>query len=90
MPQRYASCASENPSCFAWRQSARVIASKPALGEPVALFDDLEDLVAEPRVDAGGLVHALDRNEPPQRGLDLEDALGRGNRGRGATSSSSS
>ena len=79
--QRYASCASEKPSRLACRQSARVIAARPSLREPVALLDDLEDLVEEPRVDAGDLVQPLDRHEPAQRGLDLEDALGRGHRG---------
>ena len=49
------------------------------LGEPLALLDDLEDLVAEPRIHAGGLVHSFDRYEPAQRGFDLEDALRRGN-----------
>ncbi len=51
--------------------------------EAVALLDDQQDLVAEPRVDPGGLVHPLDRHEPAERGLDLEDALG-GGHGRGA------
>ena len=68
---------------MARRQSARVDASRPRRGcEPVALLDDLQDLVEEPRVDAGDLVQTLDRHEPPQRGLDLEEAIGRGDRGR--------
>ena len=57
-------------------------AREPDFGEAIALLHDLQDLVAEPRVDAGGLVHPFDRHEPAQRGLDLEDALGRGHRGR--------
>ena len=56
--------------------------SRPSSREPVALLDDLQDLVEEPRVDAGDLVQPLDRHEPPQRGLDLEDAVGRRDRGR--------
>ena len=81
-PRGYASCASEKPSRFARRQSARVMAVEADLGQPFALLDDLQDLVAEPRIDARGLVHTFDRHEPPQRGLDLEDALGRGHRRR--------
>src|SRR5207253_1072199 len=55
---------------------------KADLGQPIPFLDDLEDLVAEPRIDASGLVDPLDRHEATERGFDLEDAFGRRNRGR--------
>ena len=81
--QRYASWPSEKPSRFARRQSARSIAVELRAATSRSRSSTIcEDLVEEPRIDAGDLVQPLDRHEPPQRGLDLEDAVGRGDRGR--------
>ena len=41
-----------------------------------AFLDDGEDLVEEPRVDAGRLVHLGERHATAQQRLDLEDPLG--------------
>jgi hypothetical protein len=59
---------------FACRQDARVMSASPFL-------DDLQDLVDEPGIDAGHVVQPFDRYEPPECGLDLEDAVGRRDRG---------
>ena len=53
------------------------------LTQPIAFFHDLEHLVEEPRIDPRDLVQAFDRDEFPERGLDLEDPFRRRNRGGG-------
>ncbi len=47
----------------------------------MAFLGDHQHLIEKPRVDPVGLIDALDADPPAQQGLDLEQAVGRGDGG---------
>ena len=55
----------------------------PERREVLALLDDRQHLVQEPRIDPGRLVDLLERHAATQQRLDLEDPVGRRDRGPG-------